>query len=59
MSILSGALISAGAFALLLAALAWCIPKFLLFTDSRWATFLSPIAALFLCVGGYLRRRHI
>ncbi len=61
MSIASGTLIAAAGFTLLLSALAWFMPKFLSFLDSRCARLLPVISILFICAGGlvrYLRKRR-
>jgi hypothetical protein len=51
----SGVLIAAAAFALLLWLLAWLMPKFLLFINSRWAHLLPVITVLLICASGLLR----
>jgi hypothetical protein len=55
MSIVSGALLAAAGFTLLLWALAWFMPKFLGFLDSRWAHVLPAISVLFICASGLVR----
>jgi hypothetical protein len=61
MSIALGVLIALAGFTLVLSGLAWFIPKFLHFADSRWAHFLPAISVLFICASGlvrYLRKRQ-
>jgi len=55
MAILSGAVISAAAFMLLLWALAWFMPRFLHFADTRYAKLLPAMAFLLIIAGGVLR----
>jgi hypothetical protein len=57
MSIVFGILIAAASFTLVLSAVAWFMPKFLLFVDSRWARVLPAISLLFICVSGLVRYR--
>ena len=54
-SILSGILISAAAFILLLGALAWFMPSFLHFADTRYAKLLLFVAILVIIASGALR----
>jgi hypothetical protein len=44
----SGVFIAATAFLLLLSFVAWFMPKFLVFADSRWAKLLPAISFLFI-----------
>jgi hypothetical protein len=56
-----GALIAAAGFTLVLWAVAWFIPKFLLFTQSRWARLLPAISIFFISISGLvhlLRKRR-
>jgi hypothetical protein len=55
MSIASGALIAAAGFTLLLSALAWFMPKFLGFVDSRWAPLLPALSVLLICASELVR----
>lgn len=58
-SILSGVLISAVAFTLLLWALAWFMPRFIHFSDTRYAKLLPGIAIFFIiAAGGVIRSRR-
>ena len=60
-SLALGALIAAAGFTLVLSALAWFMPKFLRFADSRWAHFLPVISILFVYANGLvhsLRKRR-
>ena len=60
-SIALGALIAAASFTLVLAAAAWFMPKFLSFTQSRWARLLPAISILFISTSGlvhFLRKRR-
>jgi len=56
-SIALGVLIAAASFTLVLSAVAWFMPKFFLFADSRWARVLPAISFLFICAGGLVRHR--
>jgi hypothetical protein len=61
MSIALGVLIALAGFTLVLSGLAWFMPKFLHFADSRWAPLLPAISVLFIYVSGlvrYLRKRQ-
>ena len=58
MSIAVGVLIVAAGFTLLLSVLAWIVPKFLGFLDSRWAHLLPVISVLFICASGLVRYLH-
>lgn len=58
MSIAAGALIAGAGFILVLSILAWIVPKFFGFLDSRWAHLLPVISVLFICAGGLVRNRH-
>ncbi len=57
MSIALGMLIAAASFTLVLSVVAWFMPKFLLFVDSRWARVLPAISLLFICASGLMRSR--
>jgi type IV secretory pathway TrbD component len=57
-AILSGVLISAAVFILLLWALAWLMPRFLRFADTPYAKLLPLLAAFFIVAGGALRIRR-
>jgi type IV secretory pathway TrbD component len=58
-SILSGVLISAAPFMLLLWALAWFMPRFIHFSDTRSAKLLPGIAFFFIiAAGGVIRSRR-
>jgi len=60
LSIALGVLIAAASFTLVLSAVAWFMPKFLGFTQSRWARLLPAISILFISTSGLLqyRRKH-
>ena len=57
-SILSGILISAAAFILLFWALAWFMPTFIHFADTRYAKLLPLAAILFIIASGAIRSRR-
>ena len=60
-SIVLGVLIAAASFTLVFSAVAWFMPKFLWFTQTRWAGLLPLISALFISTSGlvrYLRMRR-
>jgi hypothetical protein len=61
MSIAVGALIAVAGFTLILSGVAWFVPKFLRFADSRWVHLLPAISILFISTSGllhYLRKRR-
>ena len=55
LSILSGILISAAAFIFLLSALAWFMPRFLEFNDTRYAKLVPLVGLFFAFAGGAIR----
>ncbi len=61
MGMLSGRGGETGSASHLLSAMAWFMPKFLGFVDSRWAPLLPAISVLFIHASGlvrYLRKRR-
>ena len=54
-SVALGTLIAAAGFTLALSFLAWFIPKFSIFSESRWGRLLPAITILFISTGGLLR----
>lgn len=54
-SIVSGILISAAAFILLFWALAWFMPTFIHFADTRYSKLLPLVAILFIIASGALQ----
>ncbi|HEX7288960.1 MAG TPA: hypothetical protein VF532_22435 [Candidatus Angelobacter sp.] len=56
-SMLSGALITAAAFSLVLSFVAWFMPKFLVFADSRWSKLLPLVAFFFIMLSARRLRR--